>query len=132
MTGAGEAVEVTVTMAEAVFVGSALLVAVTVAVPGLAGAAYTPATEILPNEAFQVTVLSEAVPATVAANESLPLTMDEAEEGEIVTELTAGSGGGGVGGVGAVVTVTVAAADIVESALLVAVILAIPAVAGAV
>jgi hypothetical protein len=39
MTGAGEAVEVTVTMAEAVFVGSALLVAVTVAVPGLPGAA---------------------------------------------------------------------------------------------
>ena len=84
---------------------------------------------ILPNEAFHVTVLSEVVPATVAANESLPLMMDEAEEGEIVTELTAGSGGGGAG---AVVTVTVAEADIVESALLVAVILAVPAVAGAV
>ena len=55
--------------------------------------------------------------------------LTEGEEGEMVTELTAGSGGGGVG---AVVTVTVAEADIVESALLVAVILAVPAVAGAV
>ena len=86
---------------------------------------------MLPNEAFHVTLLSEVVPATVAANDSLPLMMDEAEGGEMVTELTAGSGGGGAGVV-AVVTVTVAEADIVESALLVAVILADPAVAGAV
>lgn len=86
---------------------------------------------MLPNEAFHVTLLSEVVPATVAANDSLPLMRDEAEEGEMVTELTAGSGGGGAGAV-AVVTVTVAEADMLESALLVAVILADPAVAGAV
>ena len=84
---------------------------------------------MLPSEAFQVTVLSEVVPTTVAANESLPLTIDEAEDGEIVTELTAGSGGGGVA---AVVTVTTAEADTVESAALAAVILAVPAVVGAV
>ena len=83
---------------------------------------------MLPDEVFHVTVLSEVEPATVAVNESLPLIMDEAETGEIVTELTAGSGGGGVD---AVVTVTTAEAEMVESAVLVAVIVAVPAVAGA-
>jgi hypothetical protein len=84
---------------------------------------------MLPNDAFHVTLVFEVVPSTVAVNESLPLTMDEAEEGEIVTELTAGSGAGGAG---AVITVTTAEADTVESAALVAVILAVAAVAGAV
>jgi hypothetical protein len=49
-------------MAEADFVGSALLVAVIVAVPGLAGAVNIPDDVTLPNEAFQVTVLIEVVP----------------------------------------------------------------------
>ncbi len=120
---------VTVTVAEAVFVESALLAAVIVAVPALLGAVNIPPVVMLPEEAFQVTFLFEVVPSTIAVNESLPLTMDEAEAGEIDTELTAGSAGGGAG---ALVTLITAEADIVESAVLVAVILAVPVVAGAV
>jgi len=43
-------------------VGSALLVAVTTAVPALEGAVYNPEDAMVPNEAFQVTDLSVAVP----------------------------------------------------------------------
>jgi hypothetical protein len=60
----------------------------------------------------------------------VPLVMDEAEDGEMVTEVTAGGSVGG--GSGALVTVTVADADLVGSALLVAVTLAVPVVVGAV
>jgi hypothetical protein len=61
--GAGPGVgAVTVTTAEAVLVGSALLIAVTVSVPAFAGAVYTPAVVMLPDKAFQVTVLLDVVP----------------------------------------------------------------------
>jgi len=69
--------------------------------------------------------LSEAVPCTVAANWTVWPIPAELEVGEIVTEVT-------VEGGGVVVTVTVAEADLVESAALVAVTLAVPGVAGAV
>jgi hypothetical protein len=85
---------------------------------------------MLPNEAFHVTALFEVGPATVAVNVSLPFTIDEAEAGEMVIEVTGGSGGTGVGVV--VITFTVAEADIVGSALLIAVTVALPAFAGAV
>ena len=65
--GAGAAV-VTVTVADANFVGSALLVAVTLTVPALVGAVNMPAELIVPDDAFQVTDLSVAVPWTAAAN----------------------------------------------------------------
>ena len=50
------------TVADADLVGSALLIAVTVAVPGLVGAVYMPPAVMLPSEAFHVTVLFEVVP----------------------------------------------------------------------
>ena len=56
----------------------------------------------------------------------MPLVRDDAEAGEIVTDVTAGPCGG------AAVTVTVAKANLVASALLVAVTVAVPTVAGAV
>lgn len=60
-------------------------------------------------------------PVTVAANCCVPLVRIEAEVGEIVTRTT-----------GAVVTVTVAEADLVVSATLVAVTVTLPVVLGAV
>lgn len=79
-------VVVTVTTAEASLVGSATLVAVTVAVPGLAGAVKTPEGLMVPSEAFQVTDLLE-VPRTVAVKGRVPLMSDVEEAGEIVTEI---------------------------------------------
>jgi len=131
--GVGAGAAVTVTTAEADFVVSATLVALTVAVPALAGAVNSPDGVMLPNEAFQVTDLLEVDPWTDAVKESVPLVADLAEAGEIVTEVTAGSGGGGFGlDPGAAVTVTGADADRVGSATLVAVTTPVPAVVGAV
>lgn len=49
-------------IAELDLLGSASLVAVTVSVPALEGAVYSPDAVMLPRAAFQVTDLSEAVP----------------------------------------------------------------------
>jgi len=59
--GVGEGA-VTVTSMDDDLVGSALLVAVTTAVPALEGAVNNPEDAMVPNEAFQVTDLSVAVP----------------------------------------------------------------------
>ena len=75
----------------------------------------------MPDAAFQVTDLSVTVPETLAVNCCVALVNNEALAGEIETELTTG-----------VVTVTVTDADFVLSALLVAVTVSVPAVAGAV
>src|SRR5262249_55083073 len=111
----------TVTFALADFVESASLVAVTVSVPVLLGATYTPPALIVPDAADQVTDLSDTEPFTVAANCSVPPTVTDVLVGVMVTELTAG-----------VDTVTVAVPDFVASAALVAVIVTVAAVAGAV
>jgi|KBSMisStandDraft_5_1062788.scaffolds.fasta_scaffold1488991_1 hypothetical protein len=116
MTGAA-----TVMVAEADFVASALLVAVTVAVPAVAAAVYAPLVVIVPADAFQLTDLSLTVPATVAVNCCLPLVKIEAVVGEMLTEFTTGAE-----------TVTLDDADFVLSALLVAVTVSVPAFAGAV
>jgi hypothetical protein len=78
-------VVVTVTTAEADLVGSATLLAITVAVPGLAGAVYTPEAVMLPRDAVQVTDLLD-VPCTVAVKGRVPPTSELDEVGEIVTE----------------------------------------------
>ena len=59
---AGGGGAVTAMVAEADLVESALLVAVSVAVPVVEGAVYKPDELTLPSEAFHVTVVSEAVP----------------------------------------------------------------------
>ena len=89
---------------------------------------------MLPSEALHVTDLSEAVPTTVAVNGNVPPTTDEADDGEIVTEVTPGPDGVGLGGVGfgADVTMTVADADLLGSLTLVAVTVPVPAFDGAV
>jgi len=133
--GVGAGAAVTITTAEADLVVSATLVAVTVAVPALAGAVYSPEGVMLPSEADQVTDLLDVDPWTEAVKESVPPVADLAETGEMVTEVTAGPGGGGFGlglGFGATATVTGAEADRVGSATLVAVTTPVPAVAGAV
>jgi hypothetical protein len=79
---------VTLTDAVSDLVGSALLMAVTVSVPALAGAVYIPAELILPNTAFQVTDLFEAEPTTVAVNGSVPVVIEDATPGLTVTEVT--------------------------------------------
>jgi hypothetical protein len=84
---------------------------------------------ILPRAAFHVTDLSETVPCTLAAKVNVPPVDAEAEPGVTVTEVTTGLGGGVVG---AAVIVTVAVPDLVESALLVAVTVSVPAFDGAV
>jgi len=111
----------TVTFAVADLVLSALLVAVMVSVTAVAGAVYSPAAVIVPEAAFQVTDLSVTVPDTFAVNCCVALVRSEAFGGEMEMELTT-----------AVVTVTVTVADFVLSALLVAVTVSVPAVAGAV
>jgi hypothetical protein len=121
--GAGGAAAVTITLTAADFVASALLVAVIVAVPALAGAIYAPAEVMLPLDAAHVTDLFVVVPCTVAMKVSFPFVVVDAEAGEIVTVLTIGA---------ATVTITLTAADFVASALLVAVIVAVPALAEAV
>ena len=122
---------VTVTVAEANLVASALLVAVTVAVPTVAGAVYAPDDVMLPDEAFQVTDLSVAEPCTAALNCSTPPSTNEEETGEIATEVTAGPDGEGLG-LDVDVTVTGTDADLLASAALVAVTTPVPAVDGAV
>jgi hypothetical protein len=115
------AVAVTVTVADADLVVSATLVALTVNVPVVAGAVYTPELETVPPVAVQVTdVLLE--PLTVAVNCCVPLVASEAEVGLIATD-TAGA---------VAVTVTVADADLVLSARLVAFTVYVPPVLGAV
>jgi len=96
----------TVTVAEADLVLSAALVAVTVKVPALLGAVYSPLEEMLPPVADQVTaVLLE--PLTVAVNCCVPFVRIEAETGEMATVTPA-------------VTVIATDADTVLSAVLVA------------
>jgi hypothetical protein len=68
--------------------GSATLVAVTVDVPALAGAVYTPDAEMLPLEAFQVTDLSVVVPVTVAASWRVSPLVTDGALGVITTEAT--------------------------------------------
>jgi len=99
-TGTGAAV--TVTVADADFVGSATLVAVIVAEPVFAGAVKTPAEEMLPAEAVQVTEVLVTVPSTSAVKEAVEFTAMLAAVGETVTELTTGAGGGVVVGATAV------------------------------
>src|SRR5271155_5738445 len=72
----------TVTVAVADLVASATLVAVTVSVPAVAGAVYSPAVVMVPSAAFQVTDLFVTVPATVALNCTVPLVIVEAGDGE--------------------------------------------------
>jgi hypothetical protein len=111
----------TVIVAVAVFVASAALVAVIVAVPPVAEAVNSPAELIAPEDAFHVTDLFVTVPCTDAVSCSVPLVMTEAVDGETVTEVTTGTA-----------TVIVAVAVFVVSATLVAVMVAVPEVAGAV
>jgi hypothetical protein len=127
LTAVGEtAIEVavgafTVTVAEAVFVLSAALVAVTVIFVAAAGAVSRPLALIEPAEADQVTDLFATEPCTVAENCWVaPVRMEEAA-GDTETDVTAGAP-----------TVTVADTDLVESATLVAVIVAVTAFAAAV
>lgn len=112
---------VTVTVAEADFVVSATLVAVTVSVPVADGAVYAPADVIVPSFAFHVTDLFETLPETVAVNVALPPVMTDVVAGETPTEFTTGAA-----------TVTVADADFVVSAALVAVTVSVPPVVSAV
>jgi hypothetical protein len=108
---------VTVTVADEDFAGSATLVAVIVAEPVFAGAVKTPAVEIVPFDAVQVTAVFVTVPCTAALKESVPLTATLAVLGETVTELTTGAGGlvgggfvgGGVVGGGVVLAATAVA-----------------------
>ena len=99
----------TVTVADADFVVSATLVAVTVYVPAVAGAVYIPVLEIVPPVADQVTDVF-VLPVTVAVNCWVAPVCTDAEVGLMLTT----TGGGGA------VTVTVAEADFVGSATLVA------------
>jgi hypothetical protein len=73
-----------------------------------------------------VTALFEAEPCTVAASCSVPLVTEEAVEGETLTAVIP------EGCPGVVAIVTVATADLVGSATLVAMIIPVPPVAGAV
>jgi hypothetical protein len=73
--------------------------------------------------------LLDVVPSTVAVKGSVPPVKEEAVAGEIVTDVTGGLGGWGAG---ADVTVSVAKANLVGSATLVAVTRPLPVVAGAV
>ena len=86
--GAGEGAAATLTDVEADFVGSALLIAVTVSVPAAEGAVYWPVDVILPSTARQVTLLLVIVPDTVAVNGSVPDGIDDAVVGDIVTDVT--------------------------------------------
>ncbi len=80
---------------------------------------------IVPEVAVHLTLLSAAVPCTVAANWNVPLMVTWAIVGEMATELTTGL-------TVAVVTVTLPVEDLVRSATLVAVTMSFPALAGAV
>src|ERR1700739_201487 len=99
----------TVTVAAADFVTSAALIAVTIKVPAVAGAVYRPLDEMLPPLADQVTLVM-LEPVTVAMNCCVPPSFKDADTGETETAIT-----------GALLTVTVADADWLVSAALVAV-----------
>jgi hypothetical protein len=114
----------TVTVVVADFVVSATLVAVTVTFPAVAGAVKRPLAVIVPPVADQVTDLLVTVPSTVPVNCWVAPVRMEGAAGEMETELTTGGAGA--------LTVIVAVADLVVSATLVAVIVAVPAVAAAV
>jgi hypothetical protein len=120
VTTTGTTGTVTVTVALADLVGSATLVAVTTNDPAAAGAVYKPAALTVPPVADQVTAVL-ALPVTVAVNCCVAFVRIEAVVGLIATATT-----------GAAVTVTVALADLVGSATLVAVTTNDPAAAGAV
>lgn len=93
--------EVTVTTADADFVGSATLFAVTVYVPGVEGAVYNPEvvhTPAVPDHVTEVLV----VPVTVAVNCCVAPVGIETEPGVTVTATETGA-----------TTVTVAVADLV-------------------
>jgi hypothetical protein len=111
--------------AEAVLLESALLVAVTVSEPALVGAVYVPDELIAPNAAVHVTDLSAIVPWTDDVNCFELPAATVAVVGETEIELTTGVDPG-------VDTVTLAEADFVLSATLVAVTVSVPAFAGAV
>lgn len=74
----------TVTVAEADLVVSAALVAVTVYVPAVLGAVYSPALVIVPPVVDHVTAVFD-VPLTVAVNCCVPPTVSDAVLGEIET-----------------------------------------------
>lgn len=116
---------VTATVAVADLPDSALLVAVTVSVPAFDGALYAPDDVIVPNTADHDTDLSVTVPCTLAVNCSEPPVPIVVEAGEIVIVFTTGVAA-------AVVTATLADADLVASATLVAVTMSVPGFAGAV
>jgi hypothetical protein len=103
-----EVAAVTVAVAEADFVLSATLVAVTVNVPVVLGAVYRPADETVPPLAFQLTAVF-VVPLTAAVNCWFPPGCRKAERGDTDTDTPV------------VTTLTVADADFVLSATLVAV-----------
>jgi len=111
---------VTVTVADADFVVSATLVAFTVKDPALPGAVKSPELDTVPPVAVQVTAVL-LVPVTVAVNCCVAPVRIEVEVGLMETETE-----------GAAVTVMVAEADFVLSAALVAVMVKVPAEAGAV
>ena len=86
-------------------------------VPAVAVAVYTPVALIVPSDAFQVTDLFVTVPLTVAVNGSVPFVSDVAGSGDTTTDVTVR---------GVAVTVTLADADFVVSATLVAVMMCVP------
>jgi hypothetical protein len=86
----------TVTVADADLVESATLVAVTVADPAFPGAVNSPAAEIDPLEAVQVTAVFVVLPCTVAVNGIVPPVATLAVVGETEIEDT-GAGGSGAG-----------------------------------
>jgi hypothetical protein len=120
----------TVIVADPALLGSATLVAVTIEVPAVVGALYTPAVEMLPLDACHVTALSVVVPITLAVNVSVPPVVVDALAGDTVTAVTVGLGSGLF--VGAALTAIVAVPALLGSATLVAVTTEVPAVAGAV
>ena len=83
---------------------------------------------MVPSDAFHVTAVFDVLPATEALNWSAPPVTDEAVRGVTVTPVTPDPDGGGV----ASATATVAVADFVGSATLVATIIPIPLTGGAV
>src|SRR5579863_8760524 len=85
LTDVGGGVVVTVTLALADFVGSAVLVAVTVSEPAVAGAVYKPLLETMPLIAVQFTAVF-VDPVTVAVNCCCCPVCTEAEVGAIETD----------------------------------------------
>ena len=79
----------------------------------------------MPKAAFQLSVLFDVVPCTVALNGSVPPVTEDADAGDMMTELTPPA-------FGPAVTVTVAVAVLLGSALLVTVIVTVPKFEGAV